>query len=152
MIAFHFACDVLTRTAAMPRFDVMLEHEMAQREVRRKRGDVITIVTESLPITAIQSYVLLQGSEVGVISMITLLFASVVLGAKMSGLGMYKTARIRRDNAEKAFNETFGVQVEEIDEENDGGNDSEPALPSLVFPSHAMHLSSAIACSWSRAL
>jgi hypothetical protein len=117
----------------MPRFDVMLEHEMAQREVRRKRGDVITIVTESLPITSIQSYVLLQGSQVGFITLVTLLFASIVLGAKMSGLGMYKTARIRRDNAEIAFNKTFGVSVEEIDEENDGGNDSEPALPSLAI-------------------
>lgn len=97
----------------------MIQHEMANREMRRKRGDVITIVTESLPITAIQSYVILQAEGVTVVTIVTLLFASLVLGAKVSGLGMYKTARLKKEECEREFQKTFGVV--EHDDAIDGG-------------------------------
>jgi hypothetical protein len=39
---------------AQEKREATLEYEMAVRELRRKRGDVVTILSESLPITIIQ--------------------------------------------------------------------------------------------------
>lgn len=48
------------------KYDALLELEMASRDLRRKRGDIITLVTESIPITAIQAYILGAADEIQV--------------------------------------------------------------------------------------
>lgn len=44
----------MARVGGREKFDVLLELELSSRELRRKRGDIICVVSESLPITAIQ--------------------------------------------------------------------------------------------------
>jgi len=109
MLERHLNQHIIDEAQEEHKFNVMLDLEVASREIRRKRGDVVTIVTESIPITAIQTYVLLNAESVSPITVITLIFAAVVLGAKASGLGMYKTARIKKEQCEVRFHDTFDV-------------------------------------------
>jgi hypothetical protein len=92
-------------------YDMLLELELSARELTRKQGDVLTILTESIPITAIQIYTLNTAKDSPIITIITLVVASLILGAKVSGLGGYKESRIRRDKAEEAFRKHFGIEV-----------------------------------------
>ena len=48
--------------------------EYAVRELRRKRGDVITILSEAIPITAIQCYTLMLADDIQMITIIIGLF------------------------------------------------------------------------------
>jgi hypothetical protein len=59
---------------------------IARRELHRKVGDIVTIVAEAAPLTALQGVVLVRGSSVSVVVVITFLLAAVMLGAKVSGL------------------------------------------------------------------
>jgi len=92
-------------------YDMLLELEVSARELVRKQGDVMTILTESIPISAIQIYTLNVSQDAPIISIITLVIASLILGAKVSGLGGYKESRLRRDRAEAAFRKHFGIEV-----------------------------------------
>ena len=79
--------------------DAIFNLEYAVRELRRKRGDVITIVSESIPITAIQCYTLMFADDIQMITILIVLFSSTVFGAKMAGLGAYHDVRMQRDEA-----------------------------------------------------
>jgi len=92
-------------------YDMLLELELSARELTRKQGDVLTIMTESIPITAIQIYALKVATDTPIITIVTLVVATLILGAKVSGLGSYKESRIRRDKAEEAFRKHFGIEV-----------------------------------------
>eukprot|EP00277_Geminigera_cryophila_P004399 CAMPEP_0179427360 /NCGR_PEP_ID=MMETSP0799-20121207/13335_1 /TAXON_ID=46947 /ORGANISM="Geminigera cryophila, Strain CCMP2564" /LENGTH=561 /DNA_ID=CAMNT_0021202383 /DNA_START=95 /DNA_END=1780 /DNA_ORIENTATION=+ len=92
--------------------EATMEYEMAVRELRRKRGDVVTIFSESMPITIIQSYIMLNGGKVQIMTILILLFSSVVFGAKLAGLGVYKTVRLHKDTAEKKFQEVFEIVMD----------------------------------------
>jgi len=50
-------------------------------------------------------YIMLNGGKVEVMTILILLFSSVVFGAKLAGLGAYKTVRLHKDAAEKKFQE-----------------------------------------------
>mmetsp|Transcript_21268 Transcript_21268/g.49295 ORF Transcript_21268/g.49295 Transcript_21268/m.49295 type:complete len:570 (+) Transcript_21268:217-1926(+) len=132
-LSAHFSAHVKQQAAEEHKFNVMLDLEIAQRDIRRKRGDVVTIITESIPITAIQFYVLLNAEEVAAITAITLLFAAIVLGAKASGLGMYQTARIKRDQCEERFHDVFDVVMPEgsakFKRDVESGNASNKVVP-----------------------
>jgi hypothetical protein len=89
--------------------DAIFNLEYAVRELRRKRGDVITIVSESIPITAIQCYTLMLADDVQMITILIVLFSSTVFGAKMAGLGAYHDVRMQRDEAETEFQKVFSI-------------------------------------------
>lgn len=128
-------------------YNMLLELEVASRELIRKRGDVVTIFTESIPITAIQIYALNTAEKPPLITIITLVVAVLILGAKVSGLGGYRDARIRRDKAESLFRKDFNIGTDETQpppssvdhafvqgrhDETNGATYS--ALPSTVSP------------------
>jgi hypothetical protein len=93
--------------------DAIFNLEYAVRELRRKRGDVITIVSESIPITAIQCYTLMFADDIQMITILIVLFSSTVFGAKMAGLGAYHDVRMQRDEAETEFQKVFSILPEE---------------------------------------
>jgi hypothetical protein len=57
---------------------------------------VIIIFCEALPITIISMYIMLNGGKIQVMTIVILLFTSIVCGAKIAGLGGYKEVRIHR--------------------------------------------------------
>eukprot|EP00277_Geminigera_cryophila_P005413 CAMPEP_0179432666 /NCGR_PEP_ID=MMETSP0799-20121207/17231_1 /TAXON_ID=46947 /ORGANISM="Geminigera cryophila, Strain CCMP2564" /LENGTH=563 /DNA_ID=CAMNT_0021210175 /DNA_START=215 /DNA_END=1906 /DNA_ORIENTATION=+ len=91
------------------KYQAMVDLEYANRELRRKRGDVITIISESIPITIIQCFIMLQSDSTQIITILIVLFSSTVFGSKMAGLGTYKEARETRDRAELDFRSAFNV-------------------------------------------
>jgi len=105
----HLAQHVRLLSNERGKYEVLLELELATRELRRKRGDIITIMTESLPITAIQAYIMASGDETQIITIMVMFFSSVVFGAKVSSLGNYREVRERRELAEAAFKKMFHV-------------------------------------------
>jgi hypothetical protein len=57
---------------------------------------VIIIFCEALPITIISMYIMLNGGKIQTMTIVILLFTSIVCGAKIAGLGGYKEIRIHR--------------------------------------------------------
>lgn len=74
--------------------NLMTNLAIARRELERKLGDVITIVAEAAPITALQCVVLIRGSnKVSIAVVITFLLAAVMVGAKLSALSTFSIVR-----------------------------------------------------------
>ena len=48
---------------------------------------MVTIVSESLPITIIQIYIIFMGESISIMTILIMLFSSIVFGAKIAGLG-----------------------------------------------------------------
>mmetsp|Transcript_55624 Transcript_55624/g.132077 ORF Transcript_55624/g.132077 Transcript_55624/m.132077 type:complete len:580 (+) Transcript_55624:141-1880(+) len=105
----HLAQHVRLLTNERANYDVLLELEHASRELRRKRGDIITILTESLPITAIQCYILALSGTTQIITILVMFFSSTVFGAKLASLGTYKETRQRKMAAEENFKKAFHI-------------------------------------------
>ena len=112
----HIMAEALSEDA---KFDAVVKLEYALREFRRKRGDIITIVSESVPITAIQCYVMLHTTDTQIMTILVLLFSSTVFGAKMAGLGSYRVTRQNCEAAEAEFLRCFRVDVGEDASAND---------------------------------
>ena len=112
----HIMAEALSEDA---KFDAVVKLEYALREFRRKRGDIITIVSESVPITAIQCYVMLHTTDTQIMTILVLLFSSTVFGAKMAGLGSYRVTRQNCEAAEAEFLRCFRVDVGEEASAND---------------------------------
>jgi len=104
---------ILNEAMQTAKREAMVQLEYANRELRRKRGDVITIISEAIPITAIQCYTMLQADDTQMITILIVLFSSTVFGAKMAGLGAYRDVRVQRDEAEANFQKVFAIQAEE---------------------------------------
>ena len=120
----HIMAEALSEDA---KFDAVVKLEYALRELRRKRGDIITIVSESVPITAIQCYVMLHTTDTQIMTILVLLFSSTVFGAKMAGLGSYRVTRQNCEAAEAEFLRCFRVDVGEdasANTANDGVSES----------------------------
>eukprot|EP00961_Rhodomonas_salina_P081249 1092706-Rhodomonas_salina.1 len=85
----------------------MVDYDMAAQDFARRRRTIMSIVLESIPITAIQTYILVEGGT-STVSTLALLLASLLLGSKMQGLGDYGNAKRRRNETMKAFDARFG--------------------------------------------
>ena len=59
------------------RNDALLELERSTRDLRRKRGDIITIMSESIPITANQCYIMVECVDTQIVNISSLHLCSV---------------------------------------------------------------------------
>ena len=109
----HLAQHVRVLCNERSKYDALLELELSTRDLRRKRGDIITIMSESIPITAIQCYIMAEGGDTQIVTILVMFFSSSVFGAKIASLGSYKETRERRVKAQENFMTEFGVCQEE---------------------------------------
>lgn len=93
------------------------------------RGNLVTILTECLPIISIEMYILLTwekkiaNDQKMILLLLVLLMAVTVFGAKMACLGSYKEVRKHRDHAQDKFLRIFSLGKHSNDLEG-GGCDS----------------------------
>jgi hypothetical protein len=87
-------------------YDAIVELEYAYREMRRMRANIITILTESVPVISIELYIIVVW-EVKVVKkvliLLVLLMEMAVFGAKMACLGYYQVGAATNKRERKTF-------------------------------------------------
>jgi hypothetical protein len=96
--------------AAEDNLRVMHEYEMAKRNFARMRRTLLAMVTETIPITVLSTYIVVVGGST-IITTMGLIMATLILGAKATSLADYKQTRIRKEEAQRKFDELFNKDV-----------------------------------------
>ena len=85
----------------------MHDFEHAERDFGRRKRTIVGIFLEGIPITVLQTYILIVGPEKEAASVLALLLAALLLGTSMQGLGDYGHSKRRRENAIELFDSLF---------------------------------------------